>query len=459
MLFSLILILFLLIPLSVDCDRSVPALPTSLERILERGSIVMITQNSANTYYTHRDQPMGFEYELAREFAHYLDVDLEVVTPNWIQMFEMLEKGEGDFIAAGVTVVPSRIRRVDFTVPYLTVRQQLILHEENRRIRDLEDLDGVTLHVRAGTSYQERLAELQGRGVRLKLVLVPDVLTEELIRRVAEGELEATVADSNIALLNRRYYPHIRIAFPISEEQPLAWAVRKGDAALLTAMNNFMSEIHVNGTLSKIRNLYYDDRNIMGKTDLKTFHRRLETRLPIYGPMIRTAAEEHGFDWRFIAAMIYQESHFDPQARSYTGVRGLMQLTRETAIEMGVEDRLDPEQSIKAGVKYLARLYGLFKDIEDQTQRLLFALTSYNVGYGHVRDAQKIAREKGHDPATWVSLREVLPLLSRPEYYRETRHGYARGEEPVNYVNNILIYYDIMVGKTKSATRTSGQST
>jgi membrane-bound lytic murein transglycosylase F len=302
------------------------------------------------------------------------------------------------------------------------------------------------------------LAELQGRGVQLKLVLLPDVLTEDLIRQVAEGDLEGTVADSNIALLNQRYYPHIRIAFPISEEQPLAWAVRKGEADLLTVMNDFMNEIRSNGILSRIRNMYYDDRNIMGKVDLKTFHKRLETRLPRYRPMIRAAAEKHGFDWRFITAMIYQESHFDPLARSYTGVRGLMQLTRETAVEMGIDDRLDPEQSIRAGVQYLAYLHELFEEIEDQTERLLFALTSYNVGYGHVRDAQRIARQKGHDPATWISLRQVLPLLSRPEYYRETRYGYARGEEPVRYVNNVLTYYDIMIGKTTSATRTQERS-
>jgi membrane-bound lytic murein transglycosylase F len=449
-----LLIFILLCLFLLSCDKQVQEPKSLLQRIRGHGRIIMITQNSANTYYLYREQPMGFEYDLAREFARYLGVDLEVITPNWLQMFEMLERGEGDFIAAGVTVVPSRERRVDFSTAYLKIRQQMILPEDNVSIRKPEDLEGVTVHVRAGTSYQESLAGLQGQGIGLKLVLVPDVLTEELIKQVAEGEIEATVADTNIAQLNHRYYPDIRIGFPVSGEQSLAWAVKKGNRDLLRAINEFMVEIEDNGILNKIRKQYYDDRNVMGKIDLKAFHRRLETRLPRFEPDIRAISEEYGFDWRLITAMIYQESHFNPRARSYTGVRGLMQVTLETAEEMGIDNRLDPKQSIEAGVKYLARLYSRFEDIEDHDDRLLFALSSYNVGYGHVRDAQKIARKKNRDPTDWTSVEEVLPLLSRPEYYTETRYGYARGHEPVRYVKNILTYYDIMIGKENKENKT-----
>jgi len=450
-----IFFLTLLIALSVSCDLTAPVPLSSFDQIRENGRIVMITQNSANTYYIYREQPMGFEYDLAMEYARYLGVELEVVAPNWLGMFEMLEKGGGDFIAAGVTVVPSREKHANFSVPYYTVQQRLILHESHPQVRSLEDLDGMTIHVRAGTSYQERLAELQGMGVALKLVLVPDVLTEDLIQQVESEEIEATVADSNIALLNRRYYPRIRIGIPVSEEQSLAWAVRKGDFDLLQSINAFMAWVESDGTLARIRRLYHDDRNMLEKLDVTTFHRRLETRLPLYEPVIKAAALKYGFDWRFITAMIYQESHFDPQARSFTGVRGLMQVTRKTAMEMGIDDRMDPEQSIRAGVKYLAHLYGRFEEIEDPGNRLLFALSSYNVGYGHVRDAQKIAMNRGLDPVGWASLRQALPLLARPEYYGETRYGYARGKEPVRYVTNVLTYYDIMIGKTKPATRTA----
>jgi membrane-bound lytic murein transglycosylase F len=187
---------------------------------------------------------------------------------------------------------------------------------------------------------------------------------------------------------------------------------------------------------------------MLTRFDLKVFHEKVQTHLPLYQTMIQETSEEHGLDWRYIAAMMYQESHFDPDARSHTGVRGLMQVTRRTAEEMGIEDRLDPEQSIRAGVSYLAGLYDRFEDINGQEDRLRFAMASYNVGYGHVRDAQEIARAHGRDPTSWSSLAMTLPLLRMPEFYRGTRFGYARGVEPVRYVENVMTYYSILQRKT-----------
>ncbi|MDF1527316.1 MAG: membrane-bound lytic murein transglycosylase MltF [bacterium] len=445
--FLFFMFLTFLTGLFFSCQKVHLSKPTSLERIRERGSIIVITQNNGSTYYLYREQPAGFEYDLAAEFARYLEVDLEVVTPGWLEMFDMLDHGEGDFIAAGVTVVPSRKRRVDFSDPYLTVQQEVIVHHDNYDIESVDDLNGKTVHVRAGTSYQERLAELLGEGVDMELVLVPNVPTDELIRQVADSEIEITVADSNIALLNRMYHPDIRIAFPLSEPQSLAWAVRKGNGELLETMNGFFTRIRTDGTLNEIYSLYHDDGNSLNRFDLKAFHLRVETDLPRYRKMIREAADKHGFDWRLIAAMIYQESHFNPRARSHTGVRGLMQVTQRTAAEMGVVNRMDPEQSIDAGVGYLASLYERFDDIDNEEDRLLFSLASYNVGYGHVRDAQEIIRQHGRQDNSWSSLVEALPFLQMPEFYHETRYGYARGTEPVRYVENIMAYYEILKKK------------
>ena len=435
--------LFLAASVAACGTLSTPA-SSSLEAIRERGRIVLITQNSANTYFEYREEPMGFEYDLAVQFARHLGVELEIVTPGWIEMFDMLDKGEGDFIAAGLTDIPSRRARVDFSQAYMMVRQMLIVHHDNREIRNVRDLSGKTIHVRAGTTYQERLSQLMEEGIDIDLVLVPDVPTEELIRQVAEGEIEATVADSNIALLNRRYHPDIRIAFPLSGEETLAWAVRKGNRDLLEAIDGFLREMGKNGGLKRINNRYYGDWYFLDRLDLKAFHSKVTSHLPRYQGTIRSAAETYGLDWRLVAAVIYQESHFNPRARSHTGVRGLMQLTQTTAGELGIENRLDPEQSIMGGVKYLASLQKRFDDVESERDRLLLALASYNVGYGHVRDAQQIARESGRSPVSWSSMREVLPLLRKPEYYRRTRHGYARGTEPVQFVDNVLTYYDIL---------------
>ncbi len=457
--FMLVLLPGLIISLSPSCNsKQLSPEMSSMEQIKERGRVVMITQNSGSTYYLYREQPMGFEFDLASEFARYLNVDLEVVTPGWIEMFRMLNKGDGDFIAAGVAAIPSREKSVDFSEPYLTVRQEVIVHHDNYSVNDIEDLNGKTVHVIAGTSYQERLAKLLGEGVKMELVLLPDATTDELIRQVADSEIDITVTDSNIALINRMYHPDIRIAFPISPPQSLAWAVRKGNGELLEAIDNFLTQIRIDGTLKKIYDRYHDNRATLDRFDLKVFHSKVETHLPRYQHLIKTASEKHGFDWRFIAAMIYQESHFNPRARSYTGVRGLMQVTQRTAEEMGISNRMDPEQSIRAGVAYLASLYDRFEDVDSDKDRLLLAVASYNVGYGHVRDAQKIAEEHDLDPHSWSSLVETLPLLRMPEFYRETRFGYARGTEPVRYVKNVMAYYEILRKKTwdKSETSASG---
>jgi membrane-bound lytic murein transglycosylase F len=414
----------------------------TIERIREAGHITVITRNNAHCYYTYRDNPMGFEYDLAKAFSEYLGVKLKVITPAWLELIDALNNGEGDFIAASMTITPSREQLVDFSDEYLPIQQHAIIHN-NSPINDLEDLEGETIHVRRGTSYEERLNELKAEGLGIEVQLHEDMPTEELIRMVDEGEIEVTIADSNVALLNRRYYPDVRVAFPTEEQQSLGWAVRKGEAALRLKINEFLHKIKEDGTFAKIYEKYYANVEIFDYVDLKKYHQRLKTRFPKYEGIVKKAAKRHGFDWRLIVAMIYQESHFNPMAISYTGVRGMMQLTMETAKEMGIANRLDPEQSITGGVKYLKRLYERYSDAREP-DKLLIALASYNVGHGHILDAQEIARQRNLDPNSWSSLEEILPLLRYPKYYRKTKNGYCRGTEAVRYVNRILTYYDIL---------------
>jgi membrane-bound lytic murein transglycosylase F len=389
---------------------------------------------------------MGFEYELAETFADYLGVGLEIITADWNDMFDLLGTGRGDLIAASLTVTPTREEMADFSEPYLSVQQHVIVHKRNHKVRSVDDLSGRTVHVRRGTSYEVRLKELADSGIDIDIVLRDNVPTEELIRQVAEKEIEITVADSNIALLNRRYYPAVRMAFPIEEKQSLGWAVREGDDRLLAEVDAFFATIEADGRFGKIYQKYYANVDIFDYVDLRKFHQRIRTRLPKYDEIIKKESRKHGFDWRLIAAVAYQESHWDPRARSYKGVRGLMQLTLTTAKEVGVESRLDPVQSIEGGVKYLRKIYDRFDEIEG-LDRMLFALASYNIGYGHVRDAQKIARDKGLDPLKWASLKKALPLLRQKKYYKRTKYGYCRGTEPVRYVERILTYYDILKNK------------
>lgn len=417
-----------------------------LERVQETGKIRVVTRNNSNCYYIYRGRPMGFEYELAEAFADYLGVELEIITADWNDMFGLLATGLGDLIAASLTVTPARQERADFSDPYMSVQQHVIVHKHNHEVSSVDDLNGRTVHVRRGTSYEVRLKELADSGIDIEIVLRDNVPTEELIRQVAEKEIEITVADSNIALLNRRYYPAVRMAFPVEEKQSLGWAVRKGDDGLLAEVDAFFDTIEADGQFGKIYQKYYANVDIFDYVDLRKFHQRIWTRLPKYDEIIKKESRKHDFDWRLVAAVAYQESHWDPRARSYKGVRGLMQLTLTTAKEVGVESRLDPAQSIQGGVKYLRKIYDRFDEIEG-LDRMLFALASYNIGYGHVRDAQKIARDKGLDPLKWASLKKTLPLLRQKKYYKNTKYGYCRGTEPVRYVERILTYYDILKNK------------
>ena len=432
------IIILTILLVTVSCARQ-----DALEAILESGEITVLTRNNAHCYYIYRDNPMGFEYDLAKAFSDYLGVKLNVVTPEWDGLMDALSKGKGDFIAASMTITSSRGDLIDFSGEYLRIKQKVVIHKGNYRIRKVEDLKGKSVRVRRGTSYEERLRELKDGGLDINIKLYDDLPTEELIRMVADKEMEVTIADSNVADLNRRYYPDIKIAFEIEEPQSLGWAVRKGEKALLKKINEFFHKIKGDGTFERIHGKYYAYLDLFDYVDLKKYHARIDTRLPKYEDIIRKAAKKFGFDWRLIAAMIYQESHFDPEARSFTGVEGIMQLTQDTAREMGIKDRQDVEQSIFGGVKYLRKLYGRHKGAKDP-DRLLLALASYNVGYGHILDAQQIAKERGVDPNSWASLEKILPLLRSSKYYKKTRYGYCRGTEPVRYVTRILTYYDIL---------------
>jgi membrane-bound lytic murein transglycosylase F len=426
---------------------SVEAKENSLQKIRKAKEITVITRSNAHCYYIYREQPMGFEYDLAKAFADHLGVRLKVRTFPWADMIKALNEGRGDLIAASKTITSSRKELIDFSDGYLTIQQRVIVHEDNHSIEDVADLSGKTVHVRRATSYEERLSELRQQGLDLTVKVYDDVPTEELIRQVADKEIEVTIADSNIARLNLRYYPTVRIGVPIEETQRLGWAVKKGDRSLLKAINGFFKKIKSDGTFDDIYRGYYSDEQVFDRFDLKKFHQRIKTRLPTYQPIIKEAATMHGFDWRLIAAVTYQESHFNPRAKSHRGVRGLMQLTQATAKEMGVTNRLDPYQSIMGGVKYLKGLYRRYDKAEDP-DRTFIALASYNVGPRHILTAQRIARKRGFDPNKWSSLEQTLPLLCYEEYIRQSKHGYCRGTEPVRYVNRIRTYFDILRRQT-----------
>ncbi len=417
---------------------------TILDNILKAGKIKVITRNNSHCYYIYRDQPMGFEYDLVNAFADYLGVKLEIIiAEKWDEMIPTLMDGRGELIAASMTITSKRKKQVAFSSGYMSTQQYIIAHRNNRDIKKAEDLAGKTVYVRKETSYQERLEALKRGGIDLTIALQDNTPTEELIQQVAEKSIAFTVADKNIALLNRRYYPRAVLACPISEREELGWALNVNAHKLLKRVNTFFHTIKENGEFAKIYNKYFADIDHFDYVDLRTYHRRLITKLPLYNSIIQKAAEKHDFDWRLIASQIYQESHFDPAATSYAGAYGLMQLARSTAESLGVDDMFDPKQNINAGVQHLRDLYDHFNKA-DGWDRLFIALAAYNVGQGHMLDARNLARKMDIDPDKWSSLVITLPLLTYHKYYKNAKYGYCRGKEPINYVKQIMIYYDIL---------------
>lgn len=416
----------------------------TLQRIQKTGEITIVTRNNAYCYYLYRDQPMGFEYEMAQAFAEHLGVRLQVkVVDRWEDMVAALNKGSAAFIAASTPIIPEWQTEVAFSDGYMEVAQQIIAHRKNSYIKNAADLSGKTVDIRKGTSYQHRLVELKGQGIDLAIRLHDDLPTEELIQKVADEEIDFTIANSNIISINRRNFPGVVPTGSINDPLQLGWAVYPKSFELLASINAFFRVIKESGKFDSIYNKYYGDREDFDYVDLEAFHQRVKAKLSRFSPFIKAAAKKHGFDWRLIAAQIYQESHLNPWAKSRAGARGLMQIMPATGESLGIDDLFDPVENINAGVQHLKNLFEHFETAKGQ-DRLLIALAAYNIGQGHIQDARKLAKKKGLDPNKWEALAETLPLLRYKKYYQKARYGFCRGNEPIRYIKQIMIYYDVL---------------
>lgn len=418
--------------------------PTRLDDILTANEITVITRNNPWCYYQYRNQPMGFEFELAQAFADYIGVRLKVaVVDRWDRMIPDLIEGKGDFIAASMAITPDRQAKAAFSAGYLPVRQRIIVHRQNSNIKEPKDLAHKTVHVSRGTLVHQQLEALKASGVDMKIELHQDLEATELIRMVAEKSIDITIADDLTAMLAYRYYPQIVISGSINERAPLGWAVNPQSRDLLAQINTFMSVIKKNGEFDRIYHRYYSESDRLNYVDLRAFHRGVKKALPKYLLYLQPLAKQYGFDWRLIAAQMYQESQYNPLSISHRGAHGLMQISSKTAESLGVMDIYDPSENIEAGIRHLKTLFDFYDKAQGE-DRLNIALAAYNVGMGHILDARNIARQQDLDPNKWSSLVKTLPLLSQPEYYQETKYGYSCGTEPIGYINKINTYYDIL---------------
>ena len=415
---------------------------TQIEKIQQRGSLLMLTVNGAATYYWGAEGETGFEYDLASAFAEYLEVPLEVVVvPNLADLIPALDAGRGDFIAANLSRSPERRARLRFSPSYETVTQTVVYRRGSQRPDSMQDLADGRLGIIPGTSYEAMLREAD-----LEYTPMFDSSIEDVFDAIANEQIDYTVIDSNILELNRRFFPSIRNGFDIGGEQRLAWATRNGnDDTLAQHMREFFTLAEDSGLLSTLKSRHYDHLDRYEPVGTYTFMDQMRERLPALRGMFEDAAAETGLDWRLLAAIGYQESHWNPDAVSPTGVRGIMMLTRQTAEQLGVENRTDPEQSIDGGARYIRNMIDRIPDRIDHPDRLWLALAAYNIGYGHLEDARVLTEEQGRNPDRWLDVRQALPLLTQERHFSRTRFGYARGYQAVHYVENIRTYYEILV--------------
>ena len=309
----------------------------------------------------------------------------------------------------------------------------------------VEELVGLDIAVIADSSYAERLRALEAEEhPGLEWTARTDTTTEELMREVWRRELDCTVADSSIVDINRRYYPELIAPFNLTRAQPLAWALPRPRGDTADAIEDWLDDYRASDRLAQWAERHYGFFEVFDYVDTRVLMRRIRGRFPRYRDLFRAAAAEHDLPPLLLAAQGYQESHWNPSARSPTGVRGIMMLTQITAREVGVTNRMDPRQSIFGGARYLARMRARLPDAVTEPDRTWLALAAYNVGWGHLKDAQELARELGLNPYHWRELKEVLPLLAEPRYYESLRYGYARGTEPVRYVQRVREYRHVI---------------
>ena len=315
--------------------------------------------------------------------------------------------------------------------------------------KSLDDIQG-ELEVVANSSHAEQLAFLREKYPKLSYRENSKISSEQLLLKVWEREINYTISDSNEIAINQRFYPELRVAFDINTPEPLAWAFPPGkDRSLIKKANAYFEQLDSGGGLAKLLERYYGHVNKFDYVSVRRFMKHVKKRLPLYRKMFIDAAKESEIDWRLVAAVGYQESHWNPKAVSPTGVRGIMMLTQKTMAQLGISARRsNAKASIEGGARYLSNVKSRIPKRIPEPDRTWMTLAAYNVGFGHLEDARLLTQSLGDNPDEWIDVKQHLPLLSQEKWHQKTRHGYARGHEPVRYVKNVRSYYDILVWLT-----------
>lgn len=438
-----LILVAVLLPLLWGCERS-----DSLAEIRNSGELVVVSRNSPTTYYLDKNGPSGFEYALSSLLAEALQVDLRMETVyNLADLFSKLDRQTANIAAAGLTLTEERRARYPHSIPYYKLTPQVIYVTGNFRPRNLAELAGLKISVLADSSHVEMLKALQKSELPdLQWEEVDEADTTELLERLRDDEAALAIVDSNEFTVQQTLYPRQQVAFDLGREQDMVWYLPPGidNTRLLAFINDFILRLQKDGTLTRLREKYFGHSEGVTRMNAFEFSKNVEQSLPAYEALIKKIANEYQMDWHLLAAMSYQESHWNPKATSPTGVRGMMMLTKATARELGVDNRLDVVQSLRGGARYLKNIKRRLSKKIREPDRTWMALAAYNIGLAHLEDARILTEKQGGNPNLWPDVMERLPLLQKSQYYKTTRYGYARGREAVTLVQNIRHYYSVL---------------
>lgn len=441
--------LFLSVLLSISACTEAP--PENSQQTRSTDTLRVVTLISPTTYYQTDYGPSGFEYELAMDFSKSIGLKLEIHAAKTItDLFKLLDSGQADIAAASLTGTAQRQEHYKFSPPYLETAEVVLYKSGSRRPRNIEGLRDKSILVRKRTSHAQTLSRLKKEHPWLSWTETNEAETFEILGMLDKGFIDFTVMDSHDYEINKAYFPQLTIAFRLNEPQPLVWMqLKDGNKTLAKKVDIFFDEIRKNGRLEELTERHFGHTTHIDRIGAFTFARNVERKFPEYEELIKQVAKEENIDWRLLAAISYQESHWNPTATSPTGVRGMMMLTQATAREMGVENRIDARQSLSGGTRYYHKIKRRIPSRIKDPDRSWFALAAYNVGMGHMEDARVLTQRQGGDPDKWLDVMQRLPLLQKPEVYSKLRHGYARGNEPVVYVQRIRHYYNVLAWEEK----------
>ena len=454
-LFFAFVVIFLWIEIKESLDKEkleTANKQSDFARIKKTGILKAAVDYNSTNYFIYRGKPMGFQYELLQALSKDLGVNLEIVVFNSIsESFSGLLDNRYDVIAQNLTITGKRNKQIDFTIPLQQTHQVLVQREKSGKIgkaiyiNSVLELENKRVYVQKNSAYYQRLLNLS-EEIGGHIAIVTDSLhsTEELISKVAKGEIDYTICDENIGKLNKYYYPNLDISLHVSLPQNIAWAVRKGSGEWKAFLDKWLTEMKETRKFNFLYFKYFESPRVAERMNSE-FNSISGSRISKYDGIIKEIAKEYNWDWRLISAIVYHESRFNEDAGSWLGAYGLMQLMPATAEAFGIENIENPKQNVKGGILLLNSLNNQFvKSIPDSTQRIKFVLAAYNIGLGHVNDAQRLAKKYGKNPNIWDGSVDVyLQNKSEEQYFKDevVRFGYCRGEEATNFVRNVIDNY------------------